>query len=150
MSRSIASRSGFIPSLLGLILLAELALTRFAMTADLNLVYVLGHPINIVCAAKQHFGIPCPTCGFTRGFVLSIHGNFLDAWRLSPSGPLFAIAVVAAALVCFVYALLQSRNLTDRMQAFRKYVQAATFVYSTAGIAIWLATWVTVVRGMKL
>lgn len=150
MSRPIASRPGFIPSLLGFVLLAELTATRFLMTADLNLVYILGHPINIVCAARQHFGIPCPTCGFTRGFVLSVHGDFLNAWRLSPSGPLFAIAVMAAALICFIYALLQTRNPANWTLAFRKYVQAATFVYSVAGIIVWLATWVSVIRGMKL
>ena len=150
MSRPIASRPGFIPSLLGFVLLVELALTRFLLTADANLVYILGHPINIACAARQHFGIPCPTCGFTRGFVLSVHGNFWDAWRLSPSGPLFAVAVMAAVLICFAYALLQSRNLTSWTLAFRKYVQAATFVYSAAAIVLWLATWVSVVRSMRL
>ncbi|HMD48289.1 MAG TPA: DUF2752 domain-containing protein [Bryobacteraceae bacterium] len=150
MSRPIASRPGFIPSLLGLVLLAELAIARFALTADANLVYVLGHPINIVCAARQHFGIPCPTCGFTRGFVLSVHGDFLDAWRLSPSGPLFAIAVMAATLLCFIFALLQMRNLPNGTLAFRRYVQTATLVYAGAGIVVWLATWVSVVRGMQL
>jgi hypothetical protein len=150
MSRPIASRPGFISSLLGLVLLVELAVIRFAMTADANFVYILGHPIDIVCAARQHFGIPCPTCGFTRGFVLSVHGDLLAAWRLSPSGPLFAIAVMAAALLCFIFALLQTRNLTNWTLAFRRYVQAATLIYSAGGLVVWLATWVSVVRGMKL
>lgn len=148
MLRRITTRPGFIPRMLGLILLAELALTRFAFSADSNLVYILGHAINIVCPAKRQFGIPCPTCGFTRGFVLSVHGHIFEGWQLSPSGPLFAIAVAAAALLCFVFALLQSQNTAGTIRSFRKYVQMATLIYSASGIVIWLATWVSVVRGM--
>ena len=140
-------RPGFIPSILGFVLLAELAVARLVFTADENVVYILGHPINIVCAAKQHFGIPCPTCGFSRGFVLTLRGSFFDAWRLSPSGPLFAIALAAAAVVCLIFALLEARHMTNRVRAFRRYVQTAGFVYSAAGVVIWLATWISVVRG---
>lgn len=150
IARNLSSRDGFIPSILGLVLLAELAIARLMFTADENLVYILGHPINIVCAAKQHFGIPCPTCGFTRGFVLTLYGKFLEAWRLSPSGPLFAIALVAAALLCLIYALLEFRHRTQSIRAFRRYVQTAGLVYSTAGLIIWLATWASVVRGLRI
>jgi Protein of unknown function (DUF2752) len=139
------SRPGFIPLTLGLVLLAELAVARLAFTADENLVYILGRPINIVCAAKQHFGIPCPTCGFSRGFVLTLHGQFFDAWRLSPSGPLFAIALAAAAVICLIFALLEAGHMTNGIRAFRRYVQTASLVYSAAGAIIWLATWVSVV-----
>src|SRR5579871_1463957 len=113
MLSGVTSRPGFIPWMLGLLLAAELAVTRFLLTADANLVYILGRPIHMVCAAKQQFGIPCPTCGFTRGFVLTLHGDWLMAWRLSPSGPLFAIATAGAALVCFLFAILQTRGMSN-------------------------------------
>ena len=147
--RTMASRPGFIPSILGLVLLAELAIARLVFTADQNLVYILGHPINIVCAARQHFGIPCPTCGFTRGFVLTLNGNFFDAWRLSPSGPLFAVALSAAAVICLIFALLEARRMTSAVRAFRKYAQTLGLCYSAAGVVIWLATWISVIRGIK-
>jgi hypothetical protein len=148
--RTLPSRPGFIAWMLGFILVLEILVTRFALSADNNLVYVLGHPINIVCAARQHLGIPCPTCGFTRGFVLSVHGNILDAWRLSPSGPLAAIAVAGAALACFIFAILQGRGLYSRITSFKKWVGAATLVYGVAGTIVWLATWISVVRTLSV
>jgi hypothetical protein len=146
MRPGITSRPGFIPWVLGLILALEALLTRLVFTADNDWVYIFGHPIHMVCAARAHFGIPCPTCGFTRGFVLSLHGDFTGAWRLSPSGPLFAIALLGAMLVCFAFAILQSRGMHARLPHFRKWVQAGALVYSLAGTIVWLATWVSTVR----
>jgi Protein of unknown function (DUF2752) len=148
MPRGITSRPGFIPWMLGLILAVELAVTRLAFSADANLVYILGHPINIVCALRRQFGIPCPTCGFTRGFVLTLHGDWLTAWRLSPSGPLFAIATIGAAVVCFLFALLQTRARSGYIPSLRKWVQLLALGYSAAGICIWLTSWVSAIRGL--
>jgi uncharacterized protein DUF2752 len=148
MLRGITSRPGFIAWMLGVILVCEILATRFAFTADNDLVYVLGHPINIVCAAKQHFGIPCPTCGFTRGFVLSVHGNIGGGWRLSPSGPLAAIAIAGAALAFFAFAILQGCGMYARVAVFRRWVGAATLAYGVAGTIVWLGTWISVVRAL--
>ena len=134
--------------MLGIILVCEILATRFAFDADNDLVYVLGHPVNIVCALKQQLGVPCPTCGFTRGFVLTVHGNLSDAWRLSPSGPLAAIAVAGAALAFFAFAIMQSRGMYARVPMFKRWVAAATLVYGLAGTIVWLATWISVVRAL--
>ncbi len=148
MLRGITSRPGFIAWMLGAILVCEILATRLAFTADNDLVYLLGHPINIVCALKQQFGIPCPTCGFTRGFVLSVHGSIGDAWRLSPSGPLAAIAIVGAALAFFAFAFLQRRGMYARVASFKRWVGAAALVYGMAGTIVWLGTWISAVRAL--
>jgi hypothetical protein len=149
MRPEITSRPGFIAWILGLILAVEASLTRLIFTADNDWVYIFGHPIHMVCAARAHFGIPCPTCGFTRGFVLSLHGDFAQAWRLSPSGPLFAIALLGAMLVCFAFAILQSRGMHARLPHFRTWVQAGALVYGLTGTIVWLATWVATVRRLS-
>jgi hypothetical protein len=102
--RKLSAKSGFAAALLGTLLLLELAATRLALTADDDFVYVLGHRINVVCAARKQFGVPCPTCGLTRGFVLTVHGRIREAWRLSPSGPLAVIGILAMGVTLVVFA----------------------------------------------
>lgn len=38
------------------------------------------------CWAHAQLGIDCPGCGLTRTFVHLIHGQWREAWRLSPAG----------------------------------------------------------------
>jgi len=82
------NRAGFAATVLGADDAPELLVINLAFTADSDFVYLLGRPINVACAARQRFGVPCPTCGLTRGFVLTVHGHVREAWRLSPTGPL--------------------------------------------------------------
>jgi len=55
-----------------------------------------------LCLFKKLTGIPCPTCGFSRGGISFLQGRIIRAWLFNPL--LFSIlglllAVVAARLV---------------------------------------------------
>ncbi len=95
------SRPGFVPIMVGIMLMAELALAAALLSADRYSVAFAGIPIGVACAFKQHFGIPCPGCGMTRSLILSLHGNFTDAADLNPAGP-----VAIAGLFYFSAAML--------------------------------------------
>ena len=58
----------------------------------------LGQPIE-TCLLKRLTGLPCPTCGLTRGAVRFLHGDVAGAWLLNPLGFTLAAAVVAALLL---------------------------------------------------
>lgn len=146
MSRALTSRAGFTAAVLGAMLLAELAATSLLFTADQDFVYFLGHRINYVCAARQRYGIPCPTCGLTRGFVLTVHGKARDAWRLSPTGPLAAVGMFGMGALLLLYAALQQRG---RMDRFRRSIRAGVLAYASVGTLIWAVSWVATVIKIK-
>jgi len=37
------------------------------------------------CLSKTFFGLECLGCGFQRSFLLLIHGNFIDAFKMYPA-----------------------------------------------------------------
>lgn len=149
MIRRFTSRSGFTAAVLGAALLAQLALVGVLFTADQDFGYFLGHRINYVCAARQQYGIPCPTCGLTRGFVLTVHGNARDAWRLSPTGPLAAFGILGMGSMLLIYAALEQRRKQRQLGWLRRSVQAGALAYVCAATLIWAGSWVTTVLRMK-
>jgi hypothetical protein len=149
MAREVTSRSGFAALVLGAMLLAELAVTSLLFTADQDFVYFLGHRINYVCAARQRYGIPCPTCGLTRGFVLTVHGKPGTAWRLSPTGPLTAVGMFGMGVMLLIYAALQRRRGRVQLSRMPRYVKAGALAYASVGTLIWAVSWVTTVIKMR-
>jgi hypothetical protein len=51
--------------------------------AAIVLIAHLGGPVEL-CLIKRFTGIPCPTCGFTRGVFSLLHGNITRAWLYNP------------------------------------------------------------------
>jgi hypothetical protein len=47
-----------------------------------------------LCLFKELTGLPCPTCGLTRGALALLHGHFAEAISFNPLA--FAILAVAA------------------------------------------------------
>ena len=37
-----------------------------------------------LCLIKHLTGIPCPTCGFTRGTLMFLRGNIIQSWLYNP------------------------------------------------------------------
>ena len=79
---------------IGGLLFVALILLRSLTWANLDQVWVFGRELHWGCWFKEHFGIPCPTCGMTRSVILTLHGNFSDAVLMNPAGP-FLVAGVA-------------------------------------------------------
>ena len=149
MVRRITSQSGFAAALLGAVLLFELAAVRVALSADTDFVYLFGRRINMVCSARQRFGVPCPTCGFSRGFVLSVHGRIGDAWRLSPSGPFAAIGTFAMGIALLFLAAFEPRRTPKQMLRWKRWVQNGALAYGGLGTLIWVCSWIAVVTRLK-
>ena len=53
-----------------------------------------GFQLPNTCMSRRMFGIPCPGCGLTRGFVSLSRGRVVEAFRLNPMSPiLFALCL---------------------------------------------------------
>src|SRR3954447_23921702 len=102
-----SSKPGWAPLSIALSLMAQLALTRLALRADLSRAFFLGDPIDLSCSARARFGFPCPTCGVTRSTGLALHGQWSAAFHLFPAAPLAILGVVVAAVAFAVLAWLE-------------------------------------------
>ena len=113
---------------------------RLLLDADEFRVYVAGRPIEWVCAVRRHFGVPCPTCGFTRSVVLALHGHALRAWRVAPGGA----AAVAGGLL-FVLGLLVLAGLriarSSAAEVFRARLSRGALVCAAIVLAVWIGGW---------
>ena len=147
--RKLSNRSGFAATLLGAVLLLELALIRAAFTADSDFAYFMGHRINVVCAARQHFGVPCPTCGLTRGFVLSLHGHIGDAWRLSPAGPLAVFGMLGMGLTLLAFGSLERERSTADLRVIKRWIERSALAYGALATVIWISSWISLVTRLK-
>ncbi len=143
------ARSGFAATVVGAMLLLELVITSVAFTADDDFVYFFGRRINVVCASRRQLGIPCPTCGLTRGFVLTVHGRVREAWRLSPTGPLAAIGIFGMGIALLGIAAMEQRRTPAQMAQMKRWVQAGALAYAGVGTLIWVTSWISVVTRLK-
>ena len=84
--------------------LASLALTRLAASADEAAVSFAGRGLPWLCPLRSLFGLPCPTCGMTRSVVLSLHGECGRAAALNPAGPLLVFGLLALGLLLLLAA----------------------------------------------
>jgi hypothetical protein len=121
---------------------AQLGLARALLRADETCVYAWGLPWRAACAARVRFGVPCPTCGATRSFVLALHGHFGSAWHLFPAGPLVVGGLVAVATVCASLAWLARRGAFARAEAYRRTALALGAVYGGGVAVTWITDWI--------
>ena len=64
-------------------------------------------PLPESCGSRVFFGIDCPGCGLTRGFIHLSRGDIWSAWHLNRVSWLLAIALLAQ----FPYRLWSLRQL---------------------------------------
>ena len=147
--RKFSNQSGFAATLLGAVLLLELAAIRLAFTADDDFAYLLGRRINVVCAARQRFGVPCPTCGLTRGFVLTVHGHVGQAWRLSPAGPLAVLGMLGMGLALLAFGSLERRRTLAELSIVKRWIERSALAYGALATVIWISSWISVVKRLK-
>src|ERR1700730_12341801 len=116
------AKSGFAAVVLGAILLLELVIINLAFTADDDFVYFFARRINVACAARRRLGVPCPTCGLTCGFVLTVHGRVRDAWCLSPTGPLVVLGILGMGIALLAFADFERRSTPAQVAAMKRWV----------------------------
>ncbi|MFQ5462715.1 MAG: DUF2752 domain-containing protein [Phycisphaerae bacterium] len=57
------------------------------------------------CTSVVITGYPCPTCGMTTAFSLTVRGRLLSAFHAQPAGLLFALATMLVTAVALVSAV---------------------------------------------
>lgn len=135
------ARRGFPALIVGCVTLADALAARWLLRADVEHVFVLGRPIEWVCALRSRFGLPCPTCGLTRSVVMSLHGEFAQAWRMAPVGPVAVVGAIAFALAMLALAWSQWAGESKREAQGRAWIRNAMVIYSAGAVAIWLGGW---------
>ena len=87
----------------------------------------------IKCYFKEWTGLPCPSCGLTRGFIAFFHANFAETLKLN--------ALTYILIPFFAYRFFRSLS----AGIFRKYVEIYLPMKAVFGIII-LGFIYTVVR----
>jgi len=136
---SAGSRSP-LAAVVGVTILADAALARVVLSADLERVYFLGKPILIACAFRRSTGLPCPTCGLSRSTVLALHGNLGAAWHAMPAGPVLVLGALGIAVALLGYAVLPSGRPAARATA-RRWIARGGLAYGAAAVVMWLGGW---------
>jgi hypothetical protein len=116
----------------GAVIWLDALLVRLLFRADQGDVWFLGRKIAWVCSLRARLGLPCPTCGLTRGMVLTLHGDVAGAWLVSPAAPVFAFGLLAIGT-----GLLLLPWLPGLRTRFRR----AALIFAAAAIVFWITSW---------
>ena len=95
----------------------------------------LGRPVQL-CLFKRVTGVPCPTCGFTRGVFSLLRGHPVEAWLCNPL--LFSFLMVLGSAVAA--RVLFGQGLEIRL-AHRERIACWTVVS-----VLFVANWLYVIR----
>lgn len=60
-----------------------------------------------LCPLKRLTGVPCPTCGLTRGVDCLLHGDLLAGWLMNP----LALTVLGAWLCVLLFRAASGRRI---------------------------------------
>jgi hypothetical protein len=136
-----ASRPGFPAFAIALVTFADLAAGRALLKADEARVYLAGRALGLRCAFREATGLPCPTCGLSRSIVMSLHGEFVRAWRMAPAGPVAVVGVALFAAAMLGLALLQARAAARRVSDAGVWIRRGALAYGAALITVWAGGW---------
>lgn len=125
----LSSRLAAIFLFLGLVVL------RVATWADANQVWLFGRQLHWGCWFKEHYGFPCPTCGMTRSVILTMHGDFHNAFQLNPAGPFFIAGLILVAIISLRLPLIGLKEIKSRQLAL------GLSLYGWVFVCVILAQW---------
>jgi hypothetical protein len=94
------------------------------------------------CTFKSVTHLPCPSCGMTTSFALTMHGDLADALRANSVGVLLALALLAAIPWCIASAFYQ-RTL------FIQSAERALMIMVVGLLGLMLTRWVILI-GLKV
>jgi hypothetical protein len=122
------------------------AVVFLALVGSFAALWLVAHyNINLYpfpCGFKQHFGLPCPTCGFTHSALYFAQGKIFDSFNAQPAAALFcAIAAVIAFFAFLIAAFgLYSPALQRRILSLKlRYILVALVLVLAVGWAFTLA-----------
>jgi hypothetical protein len=93
------------------------------------------------CAFERNYGVPCPTCGFTRAIIAFIQGKIIKAFYIQPAAAAICIALIWTAFFSLLSAALGVNFLflpPVRMWQL-KHILLAVLIVLAAGWAVTLA-----------
>jgi hypothetical protein len=133
--------AGRTPAVVGALLLAQLWLLRALATADSERVFVAGRELRWGCLFRRAFGLPCPACGMTRGVILTLRGQIVDALHVNPAAPVLTLGVVLLALSLISLAFYQRAR--DPLPSGRLHarLRVASRAYAGLLFAVMLTHW---------
>jgi hypothetical protein len=91
-------------------------------------------PVQL-CLIKHVTGVPCPTCGFTRGALSFIHGHIAQAWLYNP----LLYSVLALFFAATAVRIISARSLRINLTGKERSV-----AWILAGV-LFFANWVYVI-----
>jgi hypothetical protein len=99
------------------------------------------HDGPVVCLLRGLIGIPCPSCGLTRGFCALAHLELGEALRYHALSPLLFAAVVATPFVA-------AYEVATRRPVSRRWLFSSKLAWGLAGLflahhAVRTAGWIT-------
>ena len=86
------------------------------------------------CTFKHYTGLPCPSCGMTTSFALTIRGDLYDAVQANSVGVLLALVLLAAVPWCIASAVLQR---TVFMRSFERTMMVMVLGLLTLMLLRW-------------
>jgi hypothetical protein len=92
------------------------------------------HPVQL-CLIKRLTGIPCPTCGFTRGALALLNGKFIQAWSYNP----LLYLVLGLFFAAIVIRILSARSLRINL------TNTERLVAWILGVVLFFANWIYVI-----
>jgi hypothetical protein len=94
----------------------------------------LQQPLQL-CLFKRVTGLPCPTCGFTRGALRMLHGQPMSAWLCNPLlfSALGLFFVACLSRVIFASSVKITLTRTERYAAW------------VLGIALFICNWAYII-----
>ncbi len=136
------SRPGATAGVVGALLMLQTLMFAALGSATTETVSFAGRELGWDCTFKQIFGIPCPNCGMTRSVLMSLHGQFGDAFRLNPAGPLLALGVVAFTFAMFFLMFYEQRNRPANVERVRQVIKRCALAYGGLMLVVWAGQWV--------
>jgi len=140
--QNLMNRTQLAPGLVGALLLVQLVLIRSLASATSERVYVFGRELHWECWFRQQFNFPCPTCGLTRGVLLTLHGHVGAAWQLNPAGPLLVSGLLLLGLALIFLMLYRQKQMPASSGAWHRRIRIATKIYAHLLIVVLFVHWI--------
>ncbi|HJR08657.1 MAG TPA: DUF2752 domain-containing protein [Pyrinomonadaceae bacterium] len=138
-----ANRAGSAPGLSGALLLLQLAIVRALASATSERAYFAGRELNWGCWFRDHFRIPCPTCGMTRSVLLSLQGQLGEAARLNPAGPMLVVGLIILSLSLIFLMFYRQEHAGLAAGAVHRRIRIGASVYGSLLVVVLFAHWIT-------